>query len=413
MLKKLSAAVFNEGYLDKLAKTTGAIKRTRKVSGSQLADLLLFEAGGSLNEMSMQLLLKHGVEVSKQGLHQRFSEGTISFMKSILDALLSVELPVTELQGLEIMIKDSTRFALPDIISEELSGLAGSGMKAGASVQFEFGLKSGKSRIGLTAANVNDQSESRRDQTDISSNEVYLRDLGYAHIGYMNNITECSAFFVNKLSPRTIIYIKHDDRFLELDLTLIDRTTDMQVYIGKQKFPVRLIIEPVDEKTKAARITRVNKYNKKKGLSTTNRFKLRSGYNIILTNLDKDEYDAALIQQLYRLRWQVELVFKAWKSMMQLHLIGKGCIHRTWCRLYGKLIWVMLGWKITMSVGRIGQVSLLKTYGLIASTRESLRQQLWKLSNRWLEMMHRIPTSRLAKEQRKGRLKTENVILSI
>jgi hypothetical protein len=413
LLQRLNSEVFNEGVLDKLAKTSGAIKRVRKITGSQLADLLMFDAGESLNGMSMQLTLRHGLSISKQALHQKFNKDMVSFMKQIFETLIAVELPDQEIQGLDITIKDATRFALPDCMVEELPGLAGSGMKAGAAVQFEFGLKSGKASIGLTAARVNDQSESRRDQQEVRSGELYLRDLGYAHIGYMNNIDKQSAFFVNKLNPQTLVYTQCNGFYELLDLDLIRGITDMQVYIGKEKLPVRLIIEPVDEVVKASRIERVNKYNKKKGLTTSDRFKQRAGFNFIISNLDKDVYETLLLQKLYHLRWQVELVFKAWKSLMKLHVMGTGCVHRIWCKLYGKLIWVMLGWKITMSVGKVGQISLLKMYGMIASTREALRQQVWKINDNWIELVSRVPITKLLKEQRKGRLKIEEIILSI
>jgi hypothetical protein len=39
----------------------------------------------------------------------------------------------------------------------------------------------------------------------------------------------------------------------------------------------------------------------------------------LITNLPREEFDAKLIRTLYRIRWQVELVFKEWKSYANLH----------------------------------------------------------------------------------------------
>lgn len=40
---------------------------------------------------------------------------------------------------------------------------------------------------------------------------------------------------------------------------------------------------------------------------------------IIATNLSRSRYSAAQIQQMYRIRWQIELLFKEYKSFAQLH----------------------------------------------------------------------------------------------
>ena len=42
-------------------------------------------------------------------------------------------------------------------------------------------------------------------------------------------------------------------------------------------------------------------------------------YTWLVTNLARDRYTAQAVGQLYRLRWQVELMFKEWKSYANLH----------------------------------------------------------------------------------------------
>ena len=40
---------------------------------------------------------------------------------------------------------------------------------------------------------------------------------------------------------------------------------------------------------------------------------------LLLTNLDRDGFPLALLGEVYRLRWQIELLFKEWKSYANLH----------------------------------------------------------------------------------------------
>jgi len=69
--------------------------------------------------------------------------------------------------------------------------------------------------------------------------------------------------------------------------------------------------------------------------------------------------------------------------------------------------------KITMAIGRIGEVSILKIHGLIASGKHELRLQLCGLSMNWLKMVGKLPFYKLLKEQKKGRLKTKDITINI
>jgi len=50
--------------------------------------------------------------------------------------------------------------------------------------------------------------------------------------------------------------------------------------------------------------------------------------------------------QLYRLRWQIELVFKSWKSLLDIHKVKAVKRERLECQLIAKFIWILLNWKI-------------------------------------------------------------------
>jgi len=40
---------------------------------------------------------------------------------------------------------------------------------------------------------------------------------------------------------------------------------------------------------------------------------------VLVTNVNRNEFSARVVAALYRLRWQVELLFKEWKSYANLH----------------------------------------------------------------------------------------------
>lgn len=408
--------MFTPEVLNAMAKKSGAIKRIRKLDGAALLDTVLFDPDESYNGISMQLMRRRDVDVSRQALHQKYNEQMKDFVKAAFERILTVGLPEEEIQGMEIKIKDSTKFGLPDSMAELFPGTKGKGIKAGVSVQFEFGIKSGTSTIKLTAANENDQSESHLDKESIYPGTLYMRDLAYAHMAYMNNIRDKGAFFINKLNAKAVIYTRNGEEYKEFDLSVLQNMNsvfDKQVYIGKEKMPARVIIEPVSAELKASRIANTEKENKKKGQATSEYFKLRAGFNFIVTNLSAEKHKAELIQKLYHLRWQIELVFKAWKSLLKIDHIKKTNEQRILCMLYGKLLWAVLSWKIYTAIGKIGQISILKVHGLIVETKELLLEQLWGINTKWLQLLANIPLKRVLKEQKKNRLKTKELIISI
>jgi hypothetical protein len=46
------------------------------------------------------------------------------------------------------------------------------------------------------------------------------------------------------------------------------------------------------------------------------------------------------------LRWQIELVFKTWKSFFEIHKVKRVKKERMECQLLAKLIWILLNWRL-------------------------------------------------------------------
>ena len=53
---------------------------------------------------------------------------------------------------------------------------------------------------------------------------------------------------------------------------------------------------------------------------------------------------------LYKIRWQIELVFKTWKSIVSIHKIKSAKIERLMCEVYGKLIIAAISTMIVAAV---------------------------------------------------------------
>ncbi|WP_369904123.1 transposase [Enterococcus faecium] len=79
---------------------------------------------------------------------------------------------------------------------------------------------------------------------------------------------------------------------------------------------------------------------KRKPLS--NRSKKIKKLNIYLTNCLVAHVPMDMVHELYSLRWQIELLFKTWKSVFKINRVKKINVYRLKCHIYSKLITLWL-----------------------------------------------------------------------
>jgi hypothetical protein len=61
---------------------------------------------------------------------------------------------------------------------------------------------------------------------------------------------------------------------------------------------------------------------------------------------------ANLVAPLYTIRWQIELLFKVWKSIAHIDKVKKVKRERFECYIYAKLLIIILCWKLFWSVNK-------------------------------------------------------------
>ena len=142
----------------------------------------------------------------------------------------------------------------------------------------------------------------------------------------------------------------------------IDRI-EKNVFIGKEeKLPVRLIISIVPENVYESRIRKREKCNKCIGktrmsksktssYTVSDKTKARAHFNLYISNIPAPELSIESICNLYTTRWQIERMFKVWKSILKIHCIGKMNYHRLMTTLYMSLLWMVVHWEIISSYG--------------------------------------------------------------
>jgi hypothetical protein len=414
----------------------GFIKRKSKINAQMFMDTLLFKVfdngSMSLNDHSVDLYMNHCVEIRKQSLHDRFNEASVKFVRSVLEENLKNQISAAiETKALShfssVKLKDSTRFQIPDDLKEDYPGCGGSASQAGVHIQFEFDLLNGKvSDLRLTDALCQDQTDAKNTVEQIEKGSLLLRDLGYFSIEALKQIEYREAYYISRINHTTKIFYKKENRYCELDIKKIHRkmkrnkllSQEFDVYIGnKEKMPVRLLIERLPQADVNKRIA---KAARKKGQTLSEEYKASAALNMFVTNAPKEKLPLDQIRTLYRLRWQIELRFKAWKSVCKLHTIKKMNCQRFETYLYASLLFIMINWEIATNLFSVAwlhtskALSIMKCYKAIVQTSVQLREALLnpkeKLRN-YLKCLNEVSTLFLLLERRKNHLSQEEILL--
>lgn len=330
-------------------------------------DILMYDASSgrlnSLNQLAIEARSEHDIGITKQGMDKRFNEHTVDFLKHMVKMQLSVKLDQQIDAGWlgsfnRVLIKDGTRFNLPEAYQNLLPGSGGSGSKAGACLQLEYDFKSGNiTDFNLTPANRPDVRDAKEVTETVQCNDLVIRDLGYYSFPSLQNIASKGAFYISRLGFTTIVYEMINEKWQRIDFKVLYgymqqhqlSRFEIAVLIGvKEKIPVRLVAQLIPEAVYEERMRKVRKLHQKKGYQPSKEYEFMARFNLFITNVPQEVLPAEVVSQLYKVRWQIELVFKIWKSVIGIHHTKNMKYHRWLCLLYFKLLLMLINWNAIM-----------------------------------------------------------------
>jgi Transposase DDE domain len=314
---------------------------------------------------------------------------------------------------------DSTEFKLPESLSHVFPGFSGDGTKACAQIQFEYDVLSEKvNHLSIENARVSDKAYASDRLATLRKGDLVLRDLGYYSISSYAEIESRNAFYISRLKPQVTIYEKEGESFKKLSHGGILKRLrakgkmylNIPAYIGEDiKHPVRLIANLLDAKAVAQRVKRV-KHRKTK---LTKADKTDSQLNLFVTNVPADHCTADELYQLYKIRWQVELIFKTWKSVLKIDKTRKMKADRLKCYLISKLLWVMLSWEVchvhkkAIWGNHKRLISPYKCFSLLKLQASAIKGILFSSAQpikQWLKSLYECFVDHGLKEDRKGHI---------
>ncbi len=392
---------------NQVARTAGFVERVSKLTGSLCLQTLVLgfldQPDAALNDLT-DTSQDLGVTLTKQALHSRI-ENAVGFLTEMFQqavALFRNELPL-ELKVLHqftaIFLTDRSTVAVPAVLKDEFPGCGGDGPDAAIKIQltFEF-LRGVMTGICFQAGRTPDQSyigELER----IQAGALYLSDLGYFVLSRFRRLDEQHADFLSRFDPHTALFTADGAPrdLLEWLRAHAEAQFEASVRIGREEqLPCRMIVLRVPQAVADERRRKAHETARRKGRTPSARHLALMEWTGYITNVPTTLLTLRQVVILYAVRWQIELIFKVWKSDCALDRVAGRHRARVLSELYAKLIGMVL-MPFLLAPFRHGEreLSVVKGVRLIQhhvrhviehlGDREQLTRVLQDLAQRFLE----------------------------
>lgn len=350
-------AEFVEQDVKSVARETKFVQRESNLNGQCFLQTMVFgcieKSEPSLNDLA-QVCADLGIKITSQGLDQRITAKAVAFSKKMFSRAMDqfknqLPLPLEILQQFNgVYLTDSSVIPLPDNMAENYPGCGGNGPEASLKVQLVFDFLLGNlAQIALRAGREPDQGY--RDYVEVlEKGSLSITDLGYFVLDGIKAIMyEREAYFLSRFLTRTGLLTPEGEpiKLLALVQSCPGKAFEVNVLMGKQvkhQLPCRLIVLPVPQEVADQRRHKAKEKARRQGKTVRKETLALMSWTFFVTNVPADMLSIEQIAVLYRVRWQIELVFKLWKSHCGLRHVAGFRRERILVELYAKMIGVVL-----------------------------------------------------------------------
>ena len=387
VIRTVSAALqesLGEG-LDQLARDCKVVQRERLFTGRTLLLMivatLLRKPDATWADFHLTAA-KLGLALSQTAVEKRFAAGQplVDFFRNALERALKKAIAADEparaslfRQFTAILIGDASTVALPDELAGLFEGCGGSegASRAALKLQVLWDLKAGELvQLRVEPGKASD-TKSPIAQVPAQPGQLLVFDLGYFDLDRLAAVDASEGKFISRLLFGTAVF---DERGEPLDLAghLRRQPTgllDQVILLGAAaRLCSRLVAVRAPQEAASRRRQVAREKAAKKGRTPTAAYLELLGWSLFVTNCSQEELTWKGVVVLYRARWQIELLFKLWKSHNRLaaHREGASALE-VLAVLYAKLLGVVLQhWILVATAWQLAGRSLTRAARALA-----------------------------------------------
>lgn len=353
---------------EQMARTTGAMERTlRRFSSAEaiLRTLLLHVARGySLRETVVRAKASGLADVSDVALLKRLRCSEEWFHALCISLLKEANVQLPEVESLfRMRLVDGT------VVSEQ--GKTGSQWR----IHYSMSLPGFHcDHFEMTATKGAGTGESLQ-KIPVALNDCLIADRGFSRAKDIQHVHEHGAYLIVRVNTSSLVF--YQDEQAQQPVSLPDLVQHAKqsgdiysqlVYVRsekpKQTIAGRLCVIRKSELAIAKTMKKLRRKASKEQRNIRSQTLEFGQYIIVFTTLPETHFSAFSVLDWYRIRWQIELVFKRFKSLAQLGHLPKYDARSSRAWLYGKLLICLLSEKLVRYASAISPWG----YGIISKT---------------------------------------------
>lgn len=362
---------------DQIAKDTNFIKRkSAKFSAFGIVVALLkcaISGKGSFNQIASHLKRIEKKACSRQAIFQRINESCVRYLRRIVRSIISSQATaasnICKKWGFKRLLTEDSTFQ--KMHSHNAANFPAHGNKQGATsgfkIDFIYDMITGKALSQkLAGGTVQDKILGLRILDFVRKGDLILRDMGYFSIEVFEAIRSKYGHWLSRLPANVNVTTMDDIPIEKLLRSRKHNRLDIKVKVGNAEHKCRMVAVRADAALAAQR--RRQRKSETKGTPSSQAL-VRDGWHILLTSLDEDHAMADLFE-IYRLRWNIEVRFKAWKQALNMRDLFKrysNSYHQE-SLIYAALIFQLITLNVAANLKLGGRVLSLENFSVEITT---------------------------------------------
>ena len=378
---------------DAAAAFSGCIRRQGKFTGSSLCQTLVFgwlaDPRASLSSLC-QTAAACGVQVTPQGLDQRFTLELAACLELVLDAAVRQVITASDrsvalfTRFTAVVVRDTTTLSFPAGLTTIWPG-CGNAQTAGTAAAVKVGVgydlrAGGLLGPALASGKTHDRAIAAQHPA-LAPGTLLLQDLGHFSTQAFAEQHAAGVEILSRLQHGTTLFTPDGTRLnLRLLLDGATRSVDRPVLVGAtERVPMRLLAVRVPQWVADQRRRRMREEAARRGqMVQADRLAL-ADWTILVTTLPPDRLTLPEALVLARARWQIELLFKLWKQRGLVDEWRSQKEDRILCEVYAKLLGLIIQhWLLLVGPWQDCACSLTKA---AAAIRLAALHLVWSLGS--------------------------------